>query len=65
MIRITNYFDSAKYELVPREDTGRCSCCGCAFYNRDKKRCYVTSYWMEFNHQLVCKQLHGIWKEVK
>jgi hypothetical protein len=65
MIKIINEFADSKFKLVPRIDVGRCSCCGCDFYNEGKKQCHFAPYWMEFNHQMVCKKLHGIWKEVK
>jgi hypothetical protein len=65
MIKIINEFAYGKFKLVPRIDTGRCSCCGCDFYNERINKCYFVSHCLEFNHQMVCKKLNGIWKEVR
>ena len=68
MIKITNEIDGKKYELVPRIGGVREPCRGCAHYNGwtgQRKTCGFTPYWVEFNDEMVCKKLRGIWKEVR
>lgn len=60
MIKITNYLDGKKYELVPTMNDG--SCDGCAMKGKPTVECRTqTSLW----GRCVCVRLNGIWKEVK
>ena len=67
-MKIINEIDGEKFELVPRIGGVREPCLGCAHYDSwtgKRKTCGLTPYWVSFNDEMVCKNLYGIWKEVK